>query len=198
MCKHSVSYLKTAIRCGTALLAIFTRSPALPVVLLASLEWLPAVSARSLTEWNTQLQMVSEVYKKQPYIQIPAAWIDSTLRNEVLEDIRKGIGPAWEAQTIALKGPWLQGDWIYQLKCHPAANIKIFKKGSEDTEFAILLLYPQSYRDLIEDPLSENPPPVKYMGSARRLAFFYYPHDKIYEEVHNKIVAQLKLTVEED
>lgn len=157
------------------------------LVILCNLTLVNAASERC-----AHLQIVSEVYKKQPYIQVPTAWIEPTLRNEILQIIQNSIGPDWQAKHVYFK-KGLDGIWIDSLKCHPAANIKIFKKDEEQKTFAILLLYPQSYRDFIEDPLVEVPPPVVYLGSAKRVAFYYFPKDRVYDKLVEQIVAQLKL-----
>lgn len=141
-------------------------------------------------ERNIRLQIVSEVYKKQPYIQVPTAWIVPTLRLTLLKTIQESLTPTWQAQEIPLKDD--KDEWLLRLKCHPAVNIEIATVNPK-TQVCILLLYPQSYRGLIEDPLAETPPPIIYLGSTQRVAFYYFPKHKLDREVADKIVNALKL-----
>ncbi|NUM34918.1 MAG: hypothetical protein HUU50_10260 [Candidatus Brocadiae bacterium] len=137
------------------------------------------------------LQIVSEVYKKQPYIPVPTATIESSLRREILDQVKAAIHPIAQAEFINLKG-----EWVETLRCRPALNIGLYSPESqqdkEKTLCGILLIYPKNYRDLLQDPLSENPPPIDYVGSTRRLAFFHYPQQQN-KKILDKIVEHLKL-----
>jgi hypothetical protein len=141
-------------------------------------------------EKNAHLQIVSEVYKKQPYIQVPTAWIAPALRLQLLKNIQENMSPRWQVKEIPLKDE--KDEWLLQLKCHPAANIEIATLEPK-AQVCVLLLYPQSYRGLIEDPLAETPPPIAYLGSTQRVAFYYFSKHKFDKEVADKISDALKL-----
>ena len=149
-----------------------------------------AAEPRAMTA-TIRLQIVSEVYKKQPYIQVPSAWILPTVRLELFQKIEALLQPTWQVQEISVKEE--KDVAALRLKCHPAANIEISTKNPTKSQAGLLLLYPQSYRGLIEDPLAENPPPIVYLGSAQRVAFYYFPKNKINSEVVDKITTGLKL-----
>jgi hypothetical protein len=142
-------------------------------------------------EENIQLQIVSEVYKKQPYISVPTAWIVPTLRLQLLKTVQESLTPEWEVKEIPLKDE--KDEWVIKLKCHPAANIEISTHKPGQARVGILLLYPQNYRGLIEDPLAETPPPISYLGSTQRVAFYFFPKDKMDKKMVQKIMQSLKL-----
>lgn len=133
------------------------------------------------------LQIVSEGYKKQPHIQIPTAWLVPKLRLHILKMIQVSLRPIWQAREKKFTGKWVPG-----LKCHPAANIEVF---NAEESLGLLLLYPQDYRGLIEDPLAEDPPPITYLGSIKRVAFYYYHKSKVTANsaLIDKLVMRLKL-----
>lgn len=130
-----------------------------------------------------QLQIVSEVYKKQPYIMIPTAYLDSALLNKILILLQRFSYPDWQVQFTSL-----QGEWTEKLKCWPAANIEFYRNDFQNIRSGgLLLIYPRSYRGLIEDPLAKTPPPIIHIGSSRRLAFYYYPNIPK-SQIHPKIL----------
>ena len=137
-----------------------------------------------------RLQIVSDVYKKQPYIQVPTAWIPDYLRSEILKTISECIAPQFSARIAYLTDKKL----LETLRCHPAVSIGIYAQKEKELEsIGIFLIYPKNYRGLIEDPLEENPPPILYLGSTRRLAFYYYPKDKIHPIVKKILDTLVKL-----
>lgn len=144
----------------------------------------------SASDAKISLQIVSEVYKKQPYIPVPTASIEISLRNEILNQIRGAINGKWQADLAIL-----EGEWVESLRCRPALNIGIYlQHGPENSRklSGILLIYPKNYRGLIEDPLATNPPPILYLGSTRKLAFYHYPQI-IDEEIRSRLAESLKL-----
>lgn len=144
--------------------------------------------SRGTGKSSIQLQIVSEVYKKQPYIIVPTARIDAVLANKILAQLQKCVGPEWQAQMMPL-----QGEWAQKLKCWPAVNIEFFPKepSTSSKSAGMLLIYPRNYRGIIEDPLADNPPPISYLGSTRRLAFYFYPNQQAKSLLAQRIATML-------
>ena len=144
----------------------------------------------ALVRSKEKLQIVSDVYKKQPYISVPTARIEASLRFKILQQINIAIAPKWQAWEVTLKS-----DWAKKLKFRPAINIALQqeKKPSKPNlkPLRILLIYPKNYRRLIEDPLAEDVLPILYVGSTRRVAFYFYPARKI--PIIQKIIRKLRL-----
>lgn len=143
-------------------------------------------------EQSPPLQIVSEVYKKQPYIPVPTATIESSLRKEILDQVKEAVYPIAQAEFVNLKG-----EWVETLRCRPALNIGLYIPESQQEKektilCGILLIYPKNYRELLQDPFAENPPPIDYLGSTRRLAFFHYPQQKN-KKILDRIIDSLKL-----
>ena len=125
----------------------------------------------SALEKRNSLQIVSEVYKKTPYIRIPPPSIGHKLRFRLLAKVQKIVSPSRTAKSISFRAKWL--------KCPAALNIKISKKFKFVEKWeGILLLYPKNYRGFVEDPLAETPIPLKYLGVTKGVAFYYYTKDK--------------------
>lgn len=137
-----------------------------------------------------RLQIVSEVYKKRPYIRIPTAWIAPTLRLQLLKLLQENLTPTWQAEEIPLRS---DAEWANHVKCHPAAVIQLTTAGSPTRVVGILLLYPQNYRGIIEDLLVETPLPIIYLGSRQRVAFYYFPRNNIERELVQTIIQRINL-----
>jgi hypothetical protein len=153
--------------------------------------WIPLAIFAYEPKGGNKLQIVSDVYKKQPYIQVPTPQISHAVCTSIIKTISEHIGTKWNVQVT-----YLMGKWVQTLKCHPAVSIGLSLKQqnglNDQSPVVILLIYPKDYRGLIEDPFAKNPPPISYLGSTRRLAFYCYPKNKMHP-ISAKIIESLKL-----
>ncbi len=125
------------------------------------------------------LQIISNAYRKQPYIRVPTAWITPLDRTGIIQECQKSLGNLWNVKEMQLNEKDMQKEkWFWSLKCHPASAILIEKKMPKEYKkelpFYMILIYPKSYRSVIEDPLVEKPLTIKYLGQMKHLAFYYY------------------------
>lgn len=68
------------------------------------------------------LQIVSPVYGKKPYIQVPTAWISNKAKLEIIKTMHKKFGQKWKIQVVSI----YEEKWEKSLKIHPAMNIGIY------------------------------------------------------------------------
>ena len=127
------------------------------------------------------LQIASDVYNKTVYIRLPSATIQQKVRNKILKRLASDVPSKWKAKIT-----YLSGEWVRTLKFYPALNVGFYPTQNHNSRhnhkylapIGILLIYPKSFRIFLEDRLNENPPPIFYLGSNKRLVFYYYPKDQ--------------------
>ena len=144
-----------------------------------------------------QPQVISDVYRKKFYTQIPPTWIPPKQKLELVKKTRQHLEKEWVINQVRIENV-LPKKEIQALKCHPPFTMKITqadkeKKSSKKQEKKLLLtflliVYPRSYRSIIEDPL--EPPPVDYLGSTKLLAFYFYKAQK--KKPKNKIQKKME------
>ncbi|BBM81940.1 hypothetical protein [Candidatus Uabimicrobium amorphum] len=130
-----------------------------------------------------QTQVISDVYRKKFYTQIPPTWIPPKQKLEIVKKTRKRLEKEWAINQVKIENV-LPKKEIKALKCHPPFSMKITQKKPKKEKKSprkekekllltfLLIVYPRSYRSIIEDPL--EPPPIDYLGSTKLLAFYFY------------------------
>lgn len=144
-----------------------------------------------------QPQVISDVYRKKFYTQIPPTWIPPKQKLELVKKTRQHLEKQWVINQVKIENV-LPKKEIQALKCHPPFSMKITQKKTEKQSAKkkllitfLLIVYPRSYRNIIEDPL--EPPPIDYLGSTKLLAFYFYndqkkkPKNKIQKKMEKKI-----------
>lgn len=131
-----------------------------------------------------QPQVISDVYRKKFYTQIPPTWIPPKQKLELVKKTRQHLEKKWVINQVKIENV-LPKKEIQALKCHPPFSMKITQKKTEKQSTNkkkkllltfLLIVYPRSYRSIIEDPL--EPPPIDYLGSTKLLAFYFYNAQK--------------------
>ncbi|WP_372370593.1 hypothetical protein [Candidatus Uabimicrobium sp. HlEnr_7] len=147
-------------------------------------------------------QVISDVYRKKFYTQIPPTWIPPKQKLEIVKKTRKHLDKDWVIQQVKIENV-LPKKEIKALKCHPPFSMKITSKKPQKPKKAkretpqkkllitfLLIVYPRSYRNIIEDPF--EPPPIDYLGSTELLAFYFYkPAKKSHKKTRFKMAKKM-------